>query len=78
MKPYMFESADGPVKSTGKFHLRSVLSLARTSESAMEFLRVGRLYIIGVCLKLVLNQYVDVECKKLIFIIKTGNDTFLS
>ena len=34
--------------------------------------------IMGVCLKLVLNQYVNVECNQLIFIIKTGNDTFLS
>ena len=38
----MFKSAVGSVKSNRKFQLWSVLSLARTIESAMEFLRVGR------------------------------------
>ena len=38
----MFEAVAGPVTSTRKFQLLSGLSFARTSESAMEFFRVGR------------------------------------
>ena len=34
--------------------------------------------MIGACLKLVLNQYVNVECNQLIFIFKAGNDRFSS
>ena len=48
---------------------------ARTSESAMEFLRVGRRKTLCV---LVLNQYVTVECNQSICMIKTRNYTFLS
>ena len=64
----MFEPAAGLVKSARKFQLWSVLSLQG---------QVNQLWS-SFELLLVLNHYVTVECNQSVFMIKTGNDSFLS
>ena len=64
------------IKSARKFQLWSVLSLQGQVNwlwSAFELVGDRHLFT---CSEM--NQYVNVECKQLVFMIKTGNDTFLS